>query len=110
MADQQTLGHVALDAGADLVSGHHAHHPLEGSPGQPSRSALAHVVPDLAGCRGRTLRALLVRCLSNDGTLPRLSAVPGSLRGPGPRGRCPARAGAEGRPTPARTVLPLWDP
>jgi hypothetical protein len=52
--------------------------------GKPILYSLANFVHDLAGFRGRTLMALLVRCLISDGKIQRLAYVPGILRGHGP--------------------------
>jgi Bacterial capsule synthesis protein PGA_cap len=83
---QQEMGHFAIDTGADLVIGHHSHQPqpIEVYHGKPILYSLAHVVHDLAGFRRQTLMAILVRCLISDGTIQRLSYVPGIIRGHGP--------------------------
>jgi hypothetical protein len=52
--------------------------------GKPILYSLANFAHDLAGFRGRTLMALLVRCLIRDGKIQRLAYVPGILRGHGP--------------------------
>jgi hypothetical protein len=46
--------------------------------------SLANFVHDLAGFRGQTLMAILVRCLISEGKIRRLSYVPGIIRGHGP--------------------------
>jgi len=86
MEYQQEMGHFAIDAGADMVIGHHSHQPqpMEVYHGKPILYSLANFVHDLAGFRGRTLMAILVRCLISDGKIQRLSYVPGTLRGHGP--------------------------
>ena len=48
------------------------------------QAATANFVHDLAGFRGQTLMAILVRCLISDGKIQRLSYVPGIIRGQGP--------------------------
>ena len=69
-----------------MVIGHHSHQPqpIEVYQGKPILYSLANFVHDLEGFRGRTLMALLVRCLISDGKIQRLSYVPGILRGQGP--------------------------
>jgi poly-gamma-glutamate synthesis protein (capsule biosynthesis protein) len=86
MEYQQEMGHFAIDAGADMVIGHHSHQPqpIEVYQGKPILYSLANFVHDLDGFRGRTLMALLVRCRISDGKIQRLSYVPGILRGQGP--------------------------
>jgi hypothetical protein len=46
--------------------------------------SLANFVHDLAGFRGQTLMAILVRCLISEGKIWRLSYVSGIIRGHGP--------------------------
>ena len=86
MEYQQEMGHFAIDAGADMVIGHHSHQPqpIEVYQGKPILYSLANFVHDLDGFRRRTLMALLVRCFISDGKIQRLSYVPGILRGQGP--------------------------
>jgi poly-gamma-glutamate capsule biosynthesis protein CapA/YwtB (metallophosphatase superfamily) len=86
MEYQQEMGHFAIDAGADMVIGHHSHQPqpMEVYQGKPILYSLANFVHDLEGFRGRSLMAILVRCLISDGKIQRLSYVPGIIRGHGP--------------------------
>jgi poly-gamma-glutamate synthesis protein (capsule biosynthesis protein) len=86
MEYQQEMGHFAIDSGADMVIGHHSHQPqpIEVYQGKPILCSRANFVHDLAGFRGRTLMAILVRCLISDGKIQRLSDVPGIIRGHGP--------------------------
>ena len=86
MEYQKEMGHFAIDAGADMVIGHHSHQPqpMEVYQGKPILYSLANFVHDLEGFRGRTLMAILVRCLISDGKIQRLSYVPGIIRGHGP--------------------------
>ena len=95
MEYQQEMGHFAIDAGADMVIGHHSHQPqpMEVYQGKPILYSLANFVHDLEGFRGRTLMAILVRCLISDGKSSGCPMSPASFgdRGrrtlPGPR-RC----------------------
>src|SRR5919106_502444 len=86
MEYQQEMGHFAIDAGADMVIGHHSHQPqpMEVYHGKPILYSLANFVHDLGGFRERTLMAILVRCLISDGKIQRLSYVPGTIQGHGP--------------------------
>jgi poly-gamma-glutamate capsule biosynthesis protein CapA/YwtB (metallophosphatase superfamily) len=86
MEYQKEMGHFAIDSSADMVIGHHSHQPqpIEVYQGKPILYSLANFVYDLAGFRGQTLMAILVRCLISDGKIQRLSYVPGIIRGHGP--------------------------
>ncbi len=83
---QKEMGRFAIDAGADMVIGHHSHQPqpIEVYKGKPILYSLANFIHDLAAFREMSFMAILVRCLIRDGKIHRLSIVPGSIRGNGP--------------------------
>jgi len=85
---QLEMGHFAIDAGADLVAGHHPHvlQPIEVYKGKPILYSLGNFVHDMRYGRGgrNRLMAMLVRCLIRDGKIRRLSFVPGLIEGHGP--------------------------
>jgi poly-gamma-glutamate synthesis protein (capsule biosynthesis protein) len=75
---QRTVGHAAVDAGADVVIGHHPHVPqgVEVYRGKPIFYSLGNFVFDWAKMEGRHLAGLLVRALIREGKLGRVSFVP----------------------------------
>ncbi|MBI4338435.1 MAG: CapA family protein [Chloroflexi bacterium] len=83
---QKEMGRFAIDAGADMVVGHHSHQPqpIEVYKGKPILYSLANFVHDLASFREMSFMAILVRCLIRDGKIHRLSIVPGKIAGNGP--------------------------
>jgi len=82
---QVEMGRASIDAGADLVVGHHAHvpQPIEVYKGKPIVYSLANYVHDMFEGE-RKLSTILVRCLIRDGKIARLSFVPGLVDGSGP--------------------------
>lgn len=84
---QTEMGRFAIDAGADLVIGHHPHvlQPIEVYKGTCIVYSLANFVHDLGAFgRSRNAMTLLLRCLIRDGKIQRLSFVPGIIDGHGP--------------------------
>ena len=88
LADYQTeMGRFAIDAGADLVAGHHPHvlQPIEVYRGKPILYCIGNLVHDLHyGQRKSSFPAMLTRCLVTDGRIRRVSLVPGWYEGNGP--------------------------
>ncbi len=88
LMDYQTeMGRFAIDAGADLVAGHHAHvlQPIEVYRGKPILYCIGNLVHDLHyGERSPKFHAALTRCLVRDGKIRRVSLVPGWYEGNGP--------------------------
>lgn len=82
---QVEMGRASIDAGADLVVGHHSHvpQPIEVYKGKPIVYSLANYVHDMFEGE-RKLSTILVRCLIRDGKIARLSFVPGLVDGGGP--------------------------
>ena len=86
---QTEMGHFAIDAGADMVAGHHPHvtQPIEVYKGKPIFYSLGNFVHDMhyqQGISHTKLKAMLVRCHIHDGKIQRLSFVPGLYQGNGP--------------------------
>ena len=86
---QTEMGRFAIDAGADMVAGHHPHliQPIEVYKGKPIFYSLGNFVHDMH--RGRptshsAMSAMLVRCRIDDEKIQRLSFVPGLYRDNGP--------------------------
>jgi poly-gamma-glutamate synthesis protein (capsule biosynthesis protein) len=86
MQYQKEMGRFSIDAGADMVIGHHSHQPqpIEVYKGRPIFYSLANFVHDLAGFRERTFMAFMLRCQLRDGKIHRVSFVPGMIQGHGP--------------------------
>ena len=87
MGYQTEMGHFAIDAGADMVAGHHPHvlQPIEVYNGKPILYSLGNFVHDLRyGQRTTSFPAMLTRCLVTDGKIRRVSLVPGWYEGNGP--------------------------
>lgn len=88
LVDYQTeMGRFALDAGADMVAGHHPHvlQPIEVYKGKPIVYSLANYVHDMGSFReGRNLATMLVQCMIRDKKIAGLSFVPGKIDGHGP--------------------------
>ncbi len=85
---QTEMGHFAIDAGADMVAGHHSHvlQAIEVYKGKPILYSLGNFVHDLHYQKrpNHILLAMLVRCHIHDGKLQRLAFVPGLYKGNGP--------------------------
>lgn len=95
---QTEMGHFAIDAGADMVIGHHPHllQPIEVYKGKLIAYSLANYVHDLESFRpGRKLTTMLLRCLLRDGRLARASYIPGRIDGHGPPEFCTPVEGAD---------------
>lgn len=94
---QKEMGRFAIDAGADMVVGHHPHlpQPIEVYKGKPILYSLANFVHDLATFREMSFMAILVRCLIRDGKIHRLSFIPGTIQGHGPPDFTPPRQSPE---------------
>lgn len=75
---QQVVGRAAIDAGADLVFGHHPHvlQPVEVYRGRPIFYSLGNFAFDWEKMRGRNLDGLLVRCEVRGGACDQVSFVP----------------------------------
>jgi poly-gamma-glutamate synthesis protein (capsule biosynthesis protein) len=84
-AYQVEMGRASIDAGADLVVGHHSHvpQPIEVYKGKPIVYSLANYVHDMFEAE-RQLSTILVRCLIRDNKIARLAFVPGLVNGAGP--------------------------
>jgi poly-gamma-glutamate capsule biosynthesis protein CapA/YwtB (metallophosphatase superfamily) len=85
---QIEMGHFAIEAGADMVAGHHSHvlQAIEVYKGKPILYSLGNFVHDLHYQKrpNHVLLAMLVRCQIHNGNLQRLSFVPGLYKGNGP--------------------------
>ncbi len=84
---QTEMGRFAIDAGADLVIGHHPHllQPIEVYKGKVIAYSLANYVHDLESFRpGRKLTTMLLRARIRDGTIQAVSYLPGRIDGHGP--------------------------
>jgi poly-gamma-glutamate synthesis protein (capsule biosynthesis protein) len=79
LVDYQTeMGHAAIDAGADLVIGHHPHlvQPIEVYKGKVIFYSIANLVHDLSE-RHRNQATILARCSIRDREIRQVSFVPG---------------------------------
>ena len=85
---QTDMGRACIDAGADLVIGHHPHllQPIEVYKGRPIVYSLANYVHDRSSMArpGRRFTTMLLRGLVHAGKLTELSFVPGRMEGNGP--------------------------
>jgi len=85
---QVEMGRFALDAGADMIIGHHAHvlQPIEVYKGKPIVYSIGNYVHDMGsmGEHGRRFVTMLVKVLVRDGKIAGLSYVPGIIDGNGP--------------------------
>lgn len=85
---QIEMGRFAIDAGADMVAGHHSHvlQPIEVYKGKPILYSLGNFVHDLHyGKRHNVMfPAMLARCRIRAGKIDRLAFVPGLYKGNGP--------------------------
>jgi poly-gamma-glutamate capsule biosynthesis protein CapA/YwtB (metallophosphatase superfamily) len=85
---QTEMGHFAIDAGADMVLGHHPHtvQPIEVYKGHPIVYCIGSYVHDMGmgSGPGRENASMLVRCRVHDGKIESLSFVPGLSHGHGP--------------------------
>lgn len=88
LMDYQTeMARFAIDAGADLVAGHHPHvlQPIEVYRGKAILYCLGNLVHDMHyGERTTSYPAMLTRCLVTDGRIRRVSLFPGWYEGNGP--------------------------
>jgi len=84
-AYQTEMGRFAIDAGADLVVGHHPHmlQPIEVYHGKVIAYSLGNYVHDLTTGSGK-LTSMLLRCLLRDRQIRGVSFVPGWVTGAGP--------------------------
>lgn len=75
---QVEMGHAAIDAGADLVIGHHPHlvQPVEVYKGKVIFYSIANLVHDLSE-RHRNQATILARCWIRDRQIREVSFVPG---------------------------------
>ena len=75
---QKTVGKAAIDAGADIVMGHHPHlvQGIEVWKERPIFYSTGNFAFDWEKMRGRNLDGILLRCLVKDGSLSRVSFVP----------------------------------
>ena len=75
---QVEMGHAAIDAGADLVIGHHPHlvQPIEVYKGKVIFYSIANLVHDLSE-RHRNQATILARCWIRDRQIREVSFVPG---------------------------------
>lgn len=73
---QEEMAHAAIDAGADLVLGHHPHvlQAIEVYKGKPIFYSMGNFAFDLF--RGRAQTTALARCLVRDGKILELSYIP----------------------------------
>ncbi len=83
---QTEMGHFAVDAGADMVAGHHPHtlQPIEVYKGRPIVYCLGSFVHDMGSGPGRQTPSMLLRCFIHDGKVQRLAFMPGLSSGHGP--------------------------
>ncbi len=75
---QRIIAHAAIEAGADLVVGHHPHvlQEIELYNGRPIFYSVGNFAFDWAKMRGRHLDGLLVRCTLDGGRLAGVSFLP----------------------------------
>jgi poly-gamma-glutamate synthesis protein (capsule biosynthesis protein) len=75
---QVAMGHAAIDAGADLVVGHHPHlvQPIEVYKGKVIFYSIANLVHDLSP-QHRNRPTILARCRIRDGQIREVAFVPG---------------------------------
>jgi poly-gamma-glutamate synthesis protein (capsule biosynthesis protein) len=95
---QTEMGRFAIDAGADMVIGHHPHllQPIEVYRGKVIAYSLANYVHDLESFRpGRKLTTMLLQCLIRDGAIHQVSYIPGRIDGHGPPVFCSPAEGAD---------------
>jgi poly-gamma-glutamate synthesis protein (capsule biosynthesis protein) len=75
---QREIGRVAIQAGADLVMGHHPHRlqGIEIVEGQPVLYSMGNFAFDWHKMKGRNLEGILVKCRVRDRTLHSVAFVP----------------------------------
>jgi poly-gamma-glutamate synthesis protein (capsule biosynthesis protein) len=78
---QKEMAHLAVDAGADLVVGHHPHlvQPIEVYKGKSIFYSLANFVHDGPSFRGKKQDTILVRCRIRSGKISEVCFVPGRI-------------------------------
>jgi poly-gamma-glutamate capsule biosynthesis protein CapA/YwtB (metallophosphatase superfamily) len=78
---QTEMAHFAVDAGADLVVGHHPHlvQPIEVYKGKPIFYSLANFVHDGPSFRGKKQDTILVRCRIRSSKMNEVCFVPGRI-------------------------------
>ncbi len=78
---QTKMAHAAIDAGADLVVGHHPHlvQPIEVYKGKAIFYSLANFVHDGPSFWGKKQDTILARCRIRDGKISEVSFVPGRI-------------------------------
>ena len=78
---QTEMAHFAVDAGADLVVGHHPHldQPIEVYKGSAIFYSLANFVHDGPSFRGKKQDTILVRCRIRSGKMNEVCFVPGRI-------------------------------
>jgi len=85
---QIEMGHFAIDAGADMVAGHHSHvlQAIEVYKGKPILYSLGNFVHDLHYQKRphHVLLSALFNCQIHNGKIERLAFVPGLYKGNGP--------------------------
>jgi poly-gamma-glutamate synthesis protein (capsule biosynthesis protein) len=86
---QTEMAHFAIDAGADLVIGHHPHmlQPIEVYNGKVIAYSLGNYVHDLTSGSAR-LTSMLLQCSIRDGAIREVAFVPGWVEGAGPALYC----------------------
>jgi poly-gamma-glutamate capsule biosynthesis protein CapA/YwtB (metallophosphatase superfamily) len=78
---QTEMAHLAVDAGADLVVGHHPHlvQPIEVYKGKSIFYSLANFVHDGPSFRGKKQDTILARCRIRSGKISEVCFVPGRI-------------------------------
>jgi poly-gamma-glutamate synthesis protein (capsule biosynthesis protein) len=83
---QEEVGRFAIDAGADLVVGHHPRmlQPIEVYKGKVIAYCLANYVHDRSEGPPEAVPTMLLRCRISDGEIKEVSFLPGLIKGHGP--------------------------
>jgi poly-gamma-glutamate capsule biosynthesis protein CapA/YwtB (metallophosphatase superfamily) len=83
---QIEMAHASIDAGADMVVGHHPHvlQPVEFYKGKPIVYSLGNYIHDMASMGRHKFLTALLRCQVRDGKIVGLAFVPGRIDGCGP--------------------------
>lgn len=78
---QKEMAHFVVDAGADLVIGHHPHlvQPIEVYKGKAIFYSLANFVHDGPGFRGKKQDTIMARCRIRSGKINEVCFVPGRI-------------------------------
>ena len=78
---QKEMAHLAVDAGADLVVGHHPHlvQPIEVYKGKTIFYSLANFVHDGPSFRGKKQDTILARCRIRSGKINEVCFIPGRI-------------------------------